>query len=100
MNPGQTPYQGLAGRPPSRTSTPQSGMMNPSPSMASRQPMVPGNDPRQPQDMNAINNEIQAIPLGLLNTLKMELGLSEKNINTLTPQDKVRLASTLVILLI
>jgi hypothetical protein len=50
--------------------------------------------------MNAINNEIQAIPLGLLNTLKMELGLSEKNINTLTPQDKVRLGSTLVILLI
>jgi collagen type III alpha len=89
MNPGQqTPtYQNLSGRPPSRTSTPQSGMMNPSPSMASRQPMVPGSDPRQD---NAINNELQNIPPQILNNLKNELGLGEKTIHSLTPQEKVR----------
>ncbi|KAJ6485777.1 hypothetical protein C8R45DRAFT_997846 [Mycena sanguinolenta] len=94
MNPVQTPYQGLAGRPPSRTSTPQSGMMNPSPSMAPRQPIVPGNDPRQQPDMAALSHELQTMPPTVLNSLKMELGLSDKNINTLTPQDKMRIIQT------
>lgn len=90
MNPGQqtpTPsYQNLAGRPPSRTSTPQ-GMMNPSPSMAPRQPMVPGgSDP--------INNELATIQPHVLNMIKNELSLGDKNMHTLTIQDKVRLLQT------
>ncbi|KAJ7272599.1 hypothetical protein B0H12DRAFT_1228622 [Mycena haematopus] len=92
MNPMQTPYQGLAGRPPSRTSTPQSaGMMNPSPSMQPRQPIVPGSDPRQQLDMAAISVEVQNMPINVLNSLKMEVGLPDKNINTMTQQDKVRI---------
>ncbi|KAK7031491.1 hypothetical protein R3P38DRAFT_2701217 [Favolaschia claudopus] len=90
MNPGQqtpTPYQGLAGRPPSRTSTPQ-GMMNPSPSMAPRQPMVPGSDLQNP---TALHNELAAIPANTVNILKGELGLGDKNINTLTLPDKARI---------
>ncbi|KAJ7319417.1 hypothetical protein DFH08DRAFT_891014 [Mycena albidolilacea] len=90
MDPAQTPYQDLAG-PPSRTSTPQSGMMNPSPSMASRQPMVPGNDPRQQEDINAINNELLNIRPNVLVSLKMELGLSDINMCRLSPQDKTRI---------
>ncbi|KAJ7460737.1 hypothetical protein FB451DRAFT_1563197 [Mycena latifolia] len=88
----QTPtpsYQNLAGRPPSRTSTPQ-GMMNPSPSMAPRQPMMPGGDPRQ--EMNS-NNELQAIPLQVVNMLKADLGMGDKNIHSLTLQDKQRILS-------
>ncbi|KAJ6624852.1 hypothetical protein B0H10DRAFT_1871923 [Mycena sp. CBHHK59/15] len=93
MNPGQqTPtasYQPLTGRPPSRTSTPQSGIMtHPSPSMAPRQPMVPGTDPR---DVNGINNELQNIPNQIFNMLKQELGLGDKNIHSLTLQDKQRI---------
>lgn len=89
MNPGQqTPtssYQNIGGRPPSRSSTPQ-GMMNPSPSMVSRQPMVPGGDPRE---MN--NNELQSIPMGVVNVLKADLGLGDKNIHQLTLHDKQRI---------
>lgn len=89
MNPGQqtpTPmYQGLAGRPPSRTSTPQSGGMMASPSMANRQP---GNDPRQ--EMN-LTNEMQSIPQNLLHIIKNEVGLGAKDPQSLTFQDKVRL---------
>ncbi|KAJ7708749.1 hypothetical protein B0H17DRAFT_999808 [Mycena rosella] len=93
MNPGQqtpTPsYQNIAGRPPSRTSTPQ-GMMNPSPSMLPRQPMVPpGSDPRQ--DLNALNTEIGAIPVQIVNMLKTELNMGDKNIHSLTFQDKTRI---------
>ncbi|KAJ7626296.1 hypothetical protein DFH06DRAFT_737563 [Mycena polygramma] len=91
MNPGQqtpTPYGNISGRPPSRTSTPQS-MMQPSPSMTSRQPMM--GDPRQ--DMN-ITNELNTIPIQVLNMLKSELGLGDKNINTLTLQDKSRIIQT------
>ncbi|KAJ6581087.1 hypothetical protein B0H19DRAFT_1113560 [Mycena capillaripes] len=94
MNPGQqtpTPYQNLGGRPPSRTSTPQSGLMNPSPSMAPRQPMIPGADPR---DINTINNDFQNIPPQLLPALKNELGLGDKNPHQLTPQDKLRIIGT------
>ncbi|KAJ6561156.1 hypothetical protein DFH09DRAFT_1160598 [Mycena vulgaris] len=73
MNPGQqTPY----------------GMINPSPSMAPRQPMVPGNDPRQEM---AVNNELQAIPIQIINMLKNELSIGDRNIHSLTFQDKSRI---------
>ncbi|KAF7361189.1 LisH domain-containing protein [Mycena sanguinolenta] len=91
MNPVQTPHQALAGRPPSPTSTPQSGgKMNPSPSMAPRQPTVPGNVPRQ-SDMAVINSALANIPLPALSRVKMELGLADKNISVLTSQDKLRI---------
>ncbi|KAJ7156845.1 hypothetical protein C8R43DRAFT_997399 [Mycena crocata] len=90
MNPGQqTPtqsYQNLTGRPPSRTSTPQTGMMNPSPSMAPRQPMMPGNDPRQ--DM-----EFQSIPPQVINMLKSELNMADKNMHSLTLNEKQRIVA-------
>lgn len=94
MNPGQmapTPYPNMGGRPPSRTATPQSGgMMNPSPSLAPRQPpgMMPGADPRQ--DMNAIINEYPSIPPQMLPSLKAEAGLGDKALQHLTQQEKVR----------
>ncbi|KAJ7746797.1 hypothetical protein DFH07DRAFT_832418 [Mycena maculata] len=86
MHPGQqTPtqmYQNVGGRPPSRTSTPQSGGMMPSPSIGNRQPM---NDPRQ--EMN-VNNELQGIPAQLLTVIKSEMGIGGKDIQLLTMQEK------------
>lgn len=92
MNPGQqtptTSYQQLT-RPPSRTATPggSSGMPHPSPSMTARQPPgITGNDPRQE---GSINNELMNIPASMLQQLKLEVGLTDKDLPSFSLQDKV-----------
>lgn len=80
------------GRPLSRAATPQSNMMpNPSPSLMARQPpgpMHPGPDMRQIQE-NSVNNELQRIPQPILSALKQEAGLADKDLPSLTLEDKV-----------
>lgn len=74
----------MGGRPPSRsaTMTPgKAGLTNPSPSMANRQ--IPGSvsDP--------LMNEINSMPVQMVNAIKQEVGLADKDINLLTLDDKV-----------
>lgn len=88
--PGSTPtqsYQQLGGRPPSRTATPgQGGMMvHSSPSFMARQPPPGGAMTEQ-----AMLLELRSIPSNTLLTLKQEIGLGDKDLLTLTPQEKVR----------
>ncbi|KAJ7065293.1 hypothetical protein C8F01DRAFT_1248890 [Mycena amicta] len=98
--PGQptslAPYQpNMSGRPPTpgRTSTPQPGMMNHSPSMAPRQPPMPmGSDMRQAEMV--INNELQAIPQQLIHLIKNDIGLGDKSIPSLTLGEKQRIIQT------
>jgi len=68
----------------------QNIMMNPSPSMAARQP---------PNDMNAqilrnLNAEFQKIPAALLGSIKQEIGLVDKDTNSFSPVDKQRAIHT------
>jgi len=75
--PGQPPF-GMAGRPPSRTTTPGSGLVQSSPSLVHRQ--VNG---------DLINMEILQIPNAELEQVKGEFGLAGKDISALTILDKV-----------
>ena len=81
--PGQYPQPGQT---PSRTGTPGQGqgvMMNPSPSLAARQP------PGASGSMNDLNNLILGIPQGALLQIKTETGIPDKDIGALTHLDKV-----------
>ena len=94
-------YQPQQQRPPSRTNTntPRSGIMShASPSLASRQPPPPGQGPQQQGGAgpipggsreDAVNTEIMIIPQNTMNVLKTELGLGEKELSSLTMNEKV-----------
>ncbi|GLB41577.1 hypothetical protein LshimejAT787_1001770 [Lyophyllum shimeji] len=102
MNPQQGPpgQQGNAPPPsqyqrsPSRAATPgqgQGGMMHPSPSIANRPP--PGTGQMMPggmMDAN-LNNQLMAIPTATLSQIKQELGMDNKDLPSLTSQDKQRI---------
>ena len=83
-----TPTQSFQqiGRPPSRQNTPSQNPMNlnPSPSMAARQP--PGSDPRA---VEHINNELSRIPPDLIASAKAEAGLGDKDFASLSLDEKV-----------
>ena len=76
------------GRPPSRTNTP-AGMIHSSPSLASRQPPGGMGLGGAVSESN-INTEIMRIPQNLMNTLKRENGLGDKDMASLTLSEKVR----------
>lgn len=75
--PGQPPF-GMVGRPPSRTTTPGSGLVQSSPSLVHRQ--VSG---------DLTNMQILQIPHLELEQVKAEFGLAGKEISDLTLLDKV-----------
>ncbi|KAH7890939.1 hypothetical protein F5I97DRAFT_108788 [Phlebopus sp. FC_14] len=80
----QTPPFTL-GRSPSRPGTPgQGGMMQPSPSMMNRPP------PMQEANLHA---EVHRLPVPLLNTIKQELGLGDKELHSLSYEDKNRIVT-------
>lgn len=101
------PNQG--GRPPSRTTTPRSGMMtDPSPSLAARQtPGGPlgmgsagqssmgmaggmgGNNGMMHGSTDQMNHEVMQIPQSILNSLKGELGYGDKDMSNLSNPEKV-----------
>ncbi|KAG6336000.1 hypothetical protein ID866_3095 [Astraeus odoratus] len=65
------------GRSPSRPNTPGGqGMVQPSPSLVPRQPPAPSEA--------MLNNELKTIPLPMLNSMKQEVGLADKDLNSLT----------------
>jgi len=105
MNPGQQPTQQPGGpptpgypqqqqqqqgggRPPSRTNTP-GGMIHSSPSLAPRQPLPDGMGGGAVSENN-INAEVMRIPQVVMNALKRDIGLGDKDLATLTMQEKVR----------
>lgn len=69
-------------RPPSRTASPSNLM--PSPSMQARQPQPPGS----PQEA-AINNELSRHQPPLVSMCKNELGMDNRELNTLNMEEKV-----------
>lgn len=84
---GQGPF-GQIGRSPSQPGSPGQAVMPPGPS-----PLLAA---RQPQGMHAqinetnINAEISRIPPNILMSLKQEIGLGDKDLPSLTLDDKVR----------
>ncbi|KIM44375.1 hypothetical protein M413DRAFT_351741, partial [Hebeloma cylindrosporum] len=99
--PGYQPQQQQqqGGRPPSRTNTPRSGIMShASPSLASRQPPPPGHGPQQQgagpmpggSREDAVNGEIMVIPSSTMTVLKQELGIGDKELSSLSMNEKVR----------
>jgi collagen type III alpha len=104
--PGYQPQQ-QGGRPPSRTNTPRSGIMShASPSLASRQPPPPGAQQQQGgagpipggSREDAVNTEIMIIPTNMMNVLKQELGLGDKDLPLLSMNEKVCVFFFLVVL--
>ncbi|KAI0923534.1 hypothetical protein AcW1_006465 [Taiwanofungus camphoratus] len=91
----QTPqpaFQQL-GRSPSQPGSPgQSGMMTaPSPSMSARQPPgMSSGDIRQMQE-SSLNTDIFRLSAGVLNQLKQEAGLGDKDLPSLTSEEKQRI---------
>lgn len=88
----QTPNPGFPqmGRPPSRSGTGTPGknmMMQPSPSMSARQIPMTAADMRQME--NAINQDIHRFDPGMLMSLKNEVGLGDKDLPSLSLDDKV-----------
>lgn len=79
------PYQQQQ-RPPSRTASP-SNMTQPSPSMATRQP--PGNMSNS-SHQDPVLAELLKFPSGLLNNLKQELSMGDKELPALSSEEKVR----------
>lgn len=75
-------------RPPSRTASPSNIMTQPSPSMANRQPQ--GGMPAQEA---SLNNELARMPPQLVTALRQELGLADKDLQSLTIEDKQRLVT-------
>jgi hypothetical protein len=78
----QTPPFSQLGRSPSRPGTPGQGMMQPSPSLMNRQ--TPVNVPD-----GALNAELGRLPTPLLTTIRQESGLSDKDLHSLTFDEKV-----------
>lgn len=89
VQPGNTPnpaFAQLAGRPPSRATTPGGqSMMQSSPSLSARQP--PGGGMIQPNS----DFELQQIHPPVLAMVRQELGFGDRDINQLTPQERGRL---------
>jgi len=75
-------------------------MSHASPSLASRQPPPPGGQGPQQQGgagpipggsrEDAVNSDIMLIPQSTLNVLKQELGLGDKDLPSLSMNEKVR----------
>jgi hypothetical protein len=88
---GNTPNPAFAqlGRPPSRATTPggQPNMMQPSPSLSARQ--MGGSGMMNPEI------ELRMIPMQMLQLLRAELGLGDRDINQMTPAEKVGAAYVL-----
>lgn len=64
--------------------------INPSPSLAARQPPGGGGQLMTggPADNN-INSQLMAIPQANMTLIKQELGIEQKDFSTFTPADKV-----------
>ena len=83
--PQQTPqpaFQQFVGRSPSNPGSPaQNNLMHPSPSMSHRQP------PGMPQP--SLEMELNRIPPPVLQRLKQDIGLAEKDVTAMTHEEKV-----------
>jgi hypothetical protein len=73
-------------RPPSRTASPSNMLTQVSPSMASRQ--TPGSMPNTAQEAS-LQNELSKIPGPVLMALRHETGLGDRDVNTLSVDEKV-----------
>ncbi|KAF9233744.1 hypothetical protein BU15DRAFT_53469 [Melanogaster broomeanus] len=85
--PTQTPPFAQLGRSPSRPGTPGQGMLQPSPSLMNRQ------TPVNIQVQENLNSELNRLPSGLLTSIKQEMGLHEKDLHSLTPEEKTRIVT-------
>ncbi|KIK93149.1 hypothetical protein PAXRUDRAFT_34206 [Paxillus rubicundulus Ve08.2h10] len=86
VQPNQTPPFLQLGRSPSRPGTPGRGMMQPSPSLMNRQ--TPVNVPDGP-----LNTELGRLPTPQLSTIRQESGLNDKDLHSLTYDEKFRIAT-------
>lgn len=85
QQPANPPFQQHQ-RPPSRTASPSNILTQPSPSMANRQP--PGGAMNASLEAS-LNMELSKMPIPLLTSLKHELGLTEKEPQLFTTEEKV-----------
>lgn len=80
--PTQTPPFSQLARSPSRPGTPGQ-MMHPSPSLMDRQ------TPVNAQEMSGLNTELARLPTALLTSIRQELGVVDKELQSLTFDEKV-----------
>jgi hypothetical protein len=90
MQQGQTSAS-FQQRPPSRTASPSNMMSHTSPSLMARQVGMPSGP--NPMLVN-LENEFRQIPTPILTPLKQELGLVDKDVPSLTHDDKVNCHAT------